>query len=286
MQASWILAGGLFPIWFCFFYLLLKRESLLFFWLHLSAGLVWLAAAWLSGHAWLFLGAVMEGGLFFYAACRTERQQEQIAEELRQGYEQQTWLLDELRAQRHDLNKQLAAASAAGSESYKHALQERYYRMDRIIRNEDHLIAGALYAAVEQAEQMQLDLTYSIQHRLSDLPCRDQESVSLISNILSNALEAAQSFQQETGEKARIQFSCRKQSGLWLLTCRNDSLPLDEAVLDGLYTRKALSTKGQGHEGFGTQQIARIVKAHQGMLDFSMIGSTFTLKLKIPAIYS
>ena len=66
--------------------------------------------------------------------------------------------------------------------------------------------------------------------------------------------------------------------------CKNDTLPLRNDIIERIFTNRSISTKFGEHEGIGTQQIMRIVKAHEGMLDFSVIKNTFTLKIKIPDV--
>lgn len=256
-------------------------------WMAVLLHLAWLTAAILTnipvlavGMLWQFIGIMLIHRAFAKEASQSYA-------ELERSYEQQTQLLDELRQQRHDLHKHLAALEYGSGESdnaYRKALLKRHSKIDQVLKNENHIVAGALYASLQEAERHQVDLTLSMQHPLSGLPLTRLDLVSLIGNMLTNAIEAAAEYRQKTGNDANVQLSCRKQSGIWILVCQNDSVPLADDILDRLYTSRAKSTKGGNHEGLGTWQIKQIVKSHDGTLDFSLIDNQYTLKIKIPAI--
>ncbi len=88
----------------------------------------------------------------------------------------------------------------------------------------------------------------------------------------------------QTGEAGKVLCKSRKQSGIWIIICQNDTMPLKEEVIETIYTKKSFSTKGGNHEEIGSQELNRIVKKYQGTLDFSAIDNTFILKIKIPDI--
>ncbi|HLU21766.1 MAG TPA: GHKL domain-containing protein [Bacillaceae bacterium] len=115
------------------------------------------------------------------------------------------------------------------------------------------------------------------------MPLSEYELVSLIGNILDNAMDAACEY-KDSGKQGNIFFSCRKQSGIWILVCQNSTVPLQNETIERIFTKRSQSTKGGNHEGIGTQQIMYIVKKHDGTLDFTAIDETFTLKIKIPDV--
>ncbi|KRG13084.1 hypothetical protein ACA29_09735 [Lederbergia galactosidilytica] len=245
--------------------------------------LCWFLASYGTNTPFLLLGIGLQAvALHFYQnSLLVERRK---TNEIIKNYEQQTALLYELRRQRHDLEKHVfailhAGGSSQNTENYKQEVASRFTALDKVLHNESNLVAGCLYAYSKQAEESHVLLDYQLHQALSGLPLTEYELIALVSNILENAIEAA----TEVSD-GRVLFSCRKQSGIFIIICRNDTLPIQERILERMYTPKAESSKTGTHEGFGTQEIQRIVKKHQGILDFSFIKDQFTLKIKLPDV--
>ncbi|WP_062106964.1 sensor histidine kinase [Bacillus niameyensis] len=264
---------------------LIKKDSFPVAWKRITiiVQLCWLAAAIFTGNPVLTIGLIIQGITlpFFNLALRNEKRK--IAE-LSKNYEHQTTLLYELRKQRHDLQKHMAALLHADNSSdqtaqYRNEIQSRFTQIDQVARSESNVVAGALYAHYVEALKRGVKLDYHLQQTLSSTPLSDYELIAFIGNILENAIDAAAAFGQGT-----VSLISRKQSGIWIISCQNDTLPLGNDIIDRLYTSKSKSTKGDHHEGLGTQEIRRIVKHYKGTLDFSVIDQQFTLKIKIPDV--
>jgi two-component system, LytTR family, sensor histidine kinase NatK len=75
-----------------------------------------------------------------------------------------------------------------------------------------------------------------------------------------------------------------QRSGLHILQCKNNSLPISANIVDELFRSLGMTTKGRPHEGLGTKTIKDIVEEHQGFLDFIHKGEGFEVKIKMPAI--
>ncbi|OZI11404.1 hypothetical protein CEW92_11630 [Bacillaceae bacterium SAS-127] len=257
-------------------------------WTLLGLQVAWLVAAYWTTEPYLLAGLFIQ-----WVGMKVMARPLQIAKEKQavwqNSYDQQAALLNELRHQRHDLHKHLTAIQYASSGSvytYEESLQNRHAEIDHVLRSEINVVAGALYAYQQQAKEKELSLYYHIQQAISGLPLPEHELVSLLSNMLCNALEAAEQYQLQTQNKARVQLTCRKQSGIWVIVCQNHTIPLANETIERIYTKRAISTKGGSHEGLGTQQIQRIVTQASGNLDFIAKGEQFTLKIKIPDIQS
>src|SRR5690606_11341569 len=110
-----------------------------------------------------------------------------------------------------------------------------YKEIDQL-HKESNIVAAALYSHFEQAKQKGVTLTYHIQHALSDLPIPMEELVSLIGNLLENAIDAAFTYQRESGEKGEVNFICRKQSGIWIIHCKNNTIPLEHNTIERMFT--------------------------------------------------
>ncbi|GIN59629.1 sensor histidine kinase [Lederbergia ruris] len=245
--------------------------------------LCWLMASFGTDTPLLLFGMVLQTvALHFYQTTFLVEQRK--TSEIIKNYKQQTTLLDELRRQRHDLEKHVSAilhadGNSHDTEGYKQEVTSRFTALDKVLHNESNIVAGCLYAYNKQAEEIHVILDYQLHQALSGLPLTEYELIALISNILENAIEAAAEV-----ANGKVLLSCRKQSGIFIIVCRNHTLPIEERILERMYTSKAESSKVGNHEGFGTQEIQRIVKNHQGILDFSFIKDQFTLKIKLPDV--
>ncbi|MCR2821617.1 sensor histidine kinase [Lederbergia panacisoli] len=264
---------------------LYKKEQFPRLWVVITSimQLFWLAAAFLTKTSYIALGSVLPFAALFFllTSLREEKNKNRL---MVKNYEQQMELLYELRKQRHDLQKHTSALIRANSEEYLSELHTRYTQIDGILGGESNIVAGALYAYNEQAREKGINLVYHFQQAISGLPLSEYELISFIGNILENSIDAAYDYSAATGKVGRILFSCRRQSGIWIIISKNETLPLDDNTLERIFTSRSISTKTGGHEGIGTQEIMRIVKAHDGALDFSVIRNEFTLKIKIPDV--
>ncbi|MBS4196953.1 sensor histidine kinase [Lederbergia citri] len=262
-----------------------KKEPLPSLWKRVTIvmQLFWLLAAFLTNTSYITIGIILPLVALFFMRISLHKEQEKLAV-ISANYEQQMELLYELRKQRHDLQKHTSALLHARSEKHISELHTRYTQIDGILRGESNVVAGALYAYNEQAREKGVSLEYHIQHAISGLPLSEYELISFIGNILENSIDSAHDFSISSNKQGKILFSCRKQSGVWVIICKNDTLPLDDHIIERIYTSKSISTKTGNHEGIGTQEIMRIVKANKGTLDFSVIGDQFTLKIKIPDV--
>lgn len=269
---------------------LAKKGPVPFIWLVMSAllQLGWIAAAFFTDTPFLMLGMIAQL-IALLGMMQTLREEKQKRMAMAANFEQQKVLLYELRRQRHDLQKHVAALLHHDGESgaisaYKADVHSRYIELDQIIRGESNAIAGILYSYLEQAKEQEVVLDYHIQHPVSGLPLSEFEWVSFFGNMLENAIEAAAEFGKSKEKPGKVRLICRRQSGIWIIHCQNDTMPLPENIIEQMFTNKATSTKGGHHEGIGTQEINKIVNKYRGALDFSVIQNQFTLKIKIPNI--
>ncbi|MEK3889285.1 sensor histidine kinase [Bacillus sp. FSL K6-3431] len=250
--------------------------------------LSWLCTAYYTASPIVTLGMLLQLGVFTYfsSAHQTEKRKHLA---VLANFNQQTALLFELRKQRHDLQKHTTALQHADLftdeiKAYRSQLFGQYTEMDELLRRESNITAGALFAYYRQAKEKGIVLEYHIQHAISGLPLAEHERISFISNILENAIEAASEYKEKNGNGGYVILTCRKHSGIWIIICQNSTILLDHYTTSRMYTSKAITTKGGNHEGFGTKQIARIVKNHRGVLDFSAMQNKFILKIKIPDV--
>ncbi|MFB7637499.1 sensor histidine kinase [Peribacillus butanolivorans] len=235
----------------------------------------------------LFIGIEMIRVNMGRSFLRLKNQQKQMEEERMQINE--TFRV--VRSQRHDFLKHVSALQfmierdeVATAKEYINELVDVFEETNLSIKGEKGVVAGILHQMYQRAKENQVQIVYHLDVPLSSLPIKDQELVSLIGNVLANAIEAAESWQEEKGEIAQITLHFYKRSGMYLLSCSNSSLPIPNPILDALFEKYGQTTKLGPHEGMGTKIISEIVKKHQGYLDFTYKSEEFSLKIKVPAI--
>lgn len=196
-----------------------------------------------------------------------------------------------VRSERHDFLKHVSAihfmlenGSFDEAKRYLDELVDGYEETNLSIKGERGIVAGVLHQTYRQAKAMGIEVVYDFDVPLSTLPLPDAEIVKLVGNLLSNSIEASEDWQKGRKKQAVVTLQFYKRSGLFLLSCKNNSLPIPAPVLDGLFHTYGKTTKDGGHEGLGTKIIKDIVSRHNGFLDFVYKDEEFTVKIKFPAI--
>ncbi|MDR4887643.1 GHKL domain-containing protein [Fredinandcohnia sp. QZ13] len=196
-----------------------------------------------------------------------------------------------VRSERHDFLKHVSAIhfmlETNKSEEAKHYLDdlvEGYKETNLSIKGERGVVAGILHQMYRKARALNIEVVYDFDVPLSTLPLSDQQIVTLIGNLLSNSIDACEEWQNKYNEQAFLTMQFYKRSGLYILQCKNNSLPIPTQVLDQLFVNFGKTTKGEGHEGLGTKLIQDVVHEANGFLDFVHKDEEFTIKIKIPAI--
>ncbi|PWA09784.1 histidine kinase [Pueribacillus theae] len=196
-----------------------------------------------------------------------------------------------VRSERHDFLKHVSAihfmlenGKADETKLYLDELVDGYEETNLSIRGERGIVAGVLHQMYGRAKASGIEVVYNLDLPLSTLPLPDAEIVKLIGNLLTNSIEASEEWQKKRKEQAKVSLQFYKRSGLFLLICKNNSLPIPTSVLDHLFQTYGKTTKGSRHEGLGTKIIKDIVDENSGFLDFVYKDEEFTVKIKFPAI--
>lgn len=211
------------------------------------------------------------------------------------NFEEQSTQLNEtfrqVRSERHDFLKHVSAIHYLlennkhdEAKTYLDDLVGGYEETNLSIRGERGIVAGVLHQMYRRAKDAGIAISYDFDLPLSSLPLTDQNMITLMGNLLSNSIEACEEWQKEQKEQAMISLQFYKRSGLYLLICKNNTLPIPTNILDGLFQTYGKTTKNGAHKGLGTNIIHNIVKDHQGFLDFVHKNQEITIKIKIPAI--
>ena len=241
------------------------------------------------GYSFIVLAAVV----FFVYGTKGERELKAlrlITVETKAQQQQFNEVFQVVRKERHDYLKHIAALQfmlenddMVEAKRYVATIVNSYEETNLSIKGERGAVAAVLHEASKKARAQGIALNYRFDVPCSQLPLTDQQLVSLIGNMLENAIHAASHWQQAYGTQAFVDMELMKRSGLFILQCTNSTLPLPNNIADGLFERAGLTTK-DGHDGLGTTIIADIVKRGNGHLDFTYEKEMFTLKLKFPAL--
>lgn len=167
---------------------------------------------------------------------------------------------------------------------YLNELVSGYEETNLSIKGERGVVAGVLHQMYQRAQKAGVSIVYDLDIPVSSLPLADKKIVTLIGNLLANSIDACEEWQQHHQQQAHLTLQFYKRSGLFLLICKNHSLPIPTNILDELFQSYGKTTKSGNHEGLGTKLIKDIVEEHQGFLDFVYKDEEFTVKIKIPAI--
>lgn len=217
-----------------------------------------------------------------------------LLKELNQVAEQQAHFNETfriVRSERHDFLKHVAAVHFMlengeydEAKDYLNQLVDEYEETNLSIKGERGSVAGILHQMYRRAQAAGISVVYDLDLPLSTLPLSDTHMVTLIGNLLSNSIDACEEWQNQHQQQALLTLQFYKRSGLYLLICKNNSLPIPTKILDELFQTYGKTTKSDGHEGLGTKIIQDIVNEHQGFLDFVFKEEEFIVKIKIPAI--
>ena len=196
-----------------------------------------------------------------------------------------------VRGERHDFLKHVSALHLVlengkrhEAKNYMDQLVDGYEETNLSIKGERGVVAAILHQMYRQAKSKGLEVIYDLDLPLSTLPISDHDIVTIIGNLLSNSIDASEDWQKVHQQQAQLTLQFYKRSGLYLLICKNSSLPIPTEILDQLFQTYGKTTKGNSHEGLGTKLIHDVVNQYQGYLDFVYKEKEFTVKIKIPAI--
>ena len=200
-------------------------------------------------------------------------------------------LFQVVHSERHDFLKHISAVhfmvEKDGNQEikqYLNQLVEGYGETNLSIKGEKGAVASVLHRMYRKAQEKNINIEYDLDVPLSTLPMTEKSIVELVGNILSNSIEASDEYQERHKKRARVICRISKRSGFYLLTCKNDCLPIPESILDHLFEKFGKSTKAGENRGYGTKIIHDLVRKHHGYLDYTYKDKNFTLKIKIPAI--
>ncbi|WP_230199547.1 sensor histidine kinase [Bacillus testis] len=253
-----------------------------------------LAAAWLAKPTLLEALWILAAAGIEYSRIKQDNEAYALRREvdhMKEQREQMNETFRIVRSERHDFLKHVSVlhillekGEDGEAGRYLGELVESYKKTNLSIKGEKGTVAAILHDMYRRGTDKGIAVLYDLDLPLSTLPMDDKDLVALLGNVLSNSLDACEEWQHKKGEQATVVLQFYKRSGLYILTCKNDSLPIPVRVVDSLFHSYGNSTKGGDHEGLGTKIIQDIISKHHGHLDFVHSHEQFTLKLKLPAV--
>lgn len=210
------------------------------------------------------------------------------------NYEEQLNQMNEtfrvVRSERHDFLKHISAMhfmlehnQTNEAKNYLNQLVDSYEETNLSIKGESGVVAGILHQSYVRGKKNGIDVIYDLDLPLSSLPLTHQKIVELVGNLLSNSLDACEEWQKRREKASSVTLEFYKRSGLFILLCKNNSLPIPAPILDELFHTEGHTTKDSSHQGLGTKIIKDIVDDYHGFLDFVHKNEEFEVKIKIPA---
>ncbi|WP_186580853.1 sensor histidine kinase [Aquibacillus kalidii] len=191
-----------------------------------------------------------------------------------------------VRAQRHDFMGHVSRIDFLVSESrfdegkeYLAALIKQYQLVNSAVKGEEGHAASVLLTYQKQAEHVGSEVSYQLDAPISQLPIPTVDQVSLLSNLLTNAIEAAS---EHSNKQVQLHTSIHR--GLYILELTNTTLPLPNEIADNLFKRFDLTSKQEHHEGLGTYIIHEIVTSNMGHLEYKYEAELMEIKIKFPMV--
>lgn len=255
--------------------------------------IVFIAIYIINGPKWENLIVLLCGVLVFMYSFSLHKKLEQYKTskiEMNTQLEQFNETFQTVRKERHDYLKHIAAISYMlekedyeTAKDYMRKIVERFEETSLSIKGEQGAVASVLHTNYKVAKNKGIAINYHLEVPVSSLPIPVDEIVELVGNILENAIDACEEWQKVNKEQGVIELSLRKRSGLYILTCENNTIPLSPSIADQLFTTSGLTTK-EHHTGLGTTIIKQIIEKHNGFLDFVTEKNTFLITCKIPSV--
>ncbi len=134
-------------------------------------------------------------------------------DQLTQAEQHANRMLIDVRSRNHDTMKHItairSAQSKADTQAYIQNWADQYSQYDRFLKGENAYVAGVIYDFLEKARVSGITVSLHMHTPLSSLPFSPADQVSLVGNILENALDSA----AETQEKRRLSWKPRREAG-------------------------------------------------------------------------
>ncbi len=145
------------------------------------------------------------------------------------------------------------------TESVTSSLMEKYERIPQVEFSRHPVVNAVAYDKMNRANELGVKLEYDFM-LASENGISDMDLISLIGNLLDNALEAARRLPE--GER-KVFFTIREEKGALLFCCKNRKSREEHPLKRGFATGKA----DHFLHGLGRKIIQEIVEKYYGVLE-------------------
>ncbi len=131
-------------------------------------------------------------------------------------------------------------------------------------------------ALLHHKQQRCIDSGINFSVKMHELPkskIQEVELVSLLGNLLDNAIEAA-----EKEQDPFVEISSATTNGVWVITVSNTK----SADIDPLSSNMSTTKYDATYHGMGIKIIKQIVSKYDGIINFADTGNTFISTVTIP----
>ena len=171
----------------------------------------------------------------------------------------------QMRMQRHDFINHLQVISALvqmdeGTEAmeYMDQVYQDLQRVGTLLRTQSSAVNGLLAAKSVQGEKRGIRIGYDIATTLENLPLEDWEFCRVLSNLIDNAMDAA-----ETAEDAAVELRLWEDIRGLHFSVKNSGPPIPEDMLERIF-QPGVTTKGDRGTGMGLHIVDSILSEAGG----------------------
>lgn len=199
---------------------------------------------------------------------RSVRGYKQQVEEMGELIRSQDDLNRQMRMQRHDFINHLQVISALiqmdeSSEAMEY-MDQVYHDLQRVgslLRTQSSAVNGLLAAKSVQGEKRGIRMAYDIKTELNALPLEDWEFCRILSNLLDNAMDAA-----ESAGDAAVQLRLWEDIRGLHFSVINHGPQIPEELLPRIFL-PGVTTKGDKGTGMGLHIVDSILAEHGGQIE-------------------
>lgn len=187
---------------------------------------------------------------------------------------------EELISLRHDIGNHLLAleghlldGSIKESIQYLNTIMKPYKASNNLIITNDRVVTAIL--TDKKAVCDHFNIPFTIQTSVHSVPILETEIITIIGNILDNAIEATQKIDEN--EKQYIDFIIKSSDSSLVIKCENSFNETPKVFKDNFITIK----KDAVHHGIGLKNVKDIVNKYNGQIKTTYENNIFIISIDI-----
>lgn len=188
-------------------------------------------------------------------------------------------LLLNIRRQRHDFNHHLQIVHGLlhigkfdNAKNYINNLRSNVHSANQLIKTDNFEISALLYGKLGLAESLNICFDLEIPNSLKTCPIITEDLVSILGNLIDNAIEAA-------GKNGQIILRIFYNVGYFKINIENTGKVIEKEFAEKIF-KKDFSTKGS--EGIGLYIVKNIVDKYKGIITFESKNDKTAFRITIP----